>query len=46
MKRLEDKLGHDVKAVEVHLRESLLRSGSKELAPFVHIGLTSEDTKE
>jgi adenylosuccinate lyase len=44
IKRLEDKLGHDVKAVEVFLREWLLRSSSRKLAPFVHIGLTSEDT--
>jgi adenylosuccinate lyase len=44
VRRLEASLGHDVKAVEVYLRESLKRSGVKELAPFVHIGLTSEDT--
>ena len=41
---LEAELGHDVKAVEVYIRESLLRSGAAPLAPFVHIGLTSEDT--
>ncbi len=45
IKKLEARLGHDVKAVEVYLRDSLARSGPKELAPFVHIGLTSEDTK-
>ena len=44
LKRLEGKLGHDVKAVEVFLREALKRSGRRELAPFVHLGLTSEDT--
>jgi adenylosuccinate lyase len=44
IKKQEDKLGHDVKAVEAFLRESLLHSDSKKLAPFVHIGLTSEDT--
>lgn len=44
VKRLEGKLGHDVKAVEVYVRDALLRSGSKSLAPFVHLGLTSEDT--
>ncbi len=42
--RLEEKLGHDVKAVEVYLREALQKSGSPALAPFVHLGLTSEDT--
>ncbi|MDE1857786.1 MAG: adenylosuccinate lyase [Thaumarchaeota archaeon] len=42
--RLEAKLGHDVKAVEVYLRGALQKSGSPALAPFVHLGLTSEDT--
>ena len=44
IKRLERKLGHDVKAVEVFIRSRLLDSGSRPLAPFVHLGLTSEDT--
>ena len=44
IERLEEKLGHDVKAVEVYVRESLMSSGSRALAPFVHLGLTSEDT--
>ena len=44
LEKLEAKLGHDVKAVEVYIRESLLASGSPALAPFVHLGLTSEDT--
>ncbi len=44
VKRLEDELGHDVKAVEVYLRVRLQKAGAKSLAPFVHIGLTSEDT--
>jgi len=43
VKRLEEKLGHDVKAVEVFLRDSIGRT-APELAPYVHIGLTSEDT--
>ncbi len=42
--RLEAKLGHDVKAVEVFMRDRLVRPGSRSLAPFVHLGLTSEDT--
>ena len=42
--KLEGKLGHDVKAVEVYLREALQKSGLPALAPFVHLGLTSEDT--
>ncbi len=44
IKRLELKLGHDVKAVEVYIRESLGGSSSAQLAPYVHLGLTSEDT--
>ncbi len=44
LKRLEEELGHDVKAVEVHLRELLKRSGAQSLSAFVHLGLTSEDT--
>jgi len=44
VKALESKLGHDVKAVEVFIREALKKSGVPDLAPYVHIGLTSEDT--
>ena len=44
VRKLEAELGHDVKAVEVHLRGQLEASGSKRLAPYVHLGLTSEDT--
>lgn len=44
IKKLERKLGHDVKAVEVYIRGELLKSGCGSLAPFVHLGLTSEDT--
>jgi len=44
VKSLEEKLGHDVKAVEVFIRDSLLSGPRGDLAPFVHLGLTSEDT--
>lgn len=44
VKALEADLGHDVKAVEIFLRESLKRAGAGELGPYVHLGLTSEDT--
>ena len=44
VKALEAKLGHDVKAVEVFLRNSLKHAGAGELGPYVHLGLTSEDT--
>ena len=42
--RLEKKLGHDVKAVEIYLRKKLRHSNANVLAPYVHLGLTSEDT--
>jgi adenylosuccinate lyase len=44
VRKLEKKLGHDVKAVEVYLRDSLSHSSARGLAPYVHLGLTSEDT--
>jgi adenylosuccinate lyase len=44
IEKIEGKLGHDVKAVEVYIRGSLQESGAASLAPFVHLGLTSEDT--
>jgi adenylosuccinate lyase len=44
VKKLERDLGHDVKAVEVFLRGRLRRSKNTKLAPYVHLGLTSEDT--
>jgi adenylosuccinate lyase len=44
IKSLERKVGHDVKAVEIYLRESFSKDGARSLAPYVHLGLTSEDT--
>jgi adenylosuccinate lyase len=44
VKALEADLGHDVKAVEVFLRDSLESAGAGKLGPYVHLGLTSEDT--
>jgi len=44
VKTLEKMVGHDVKAVELFIRESLKERGSSKLGPFVHLGLTSEDT--
>jgi adenylosuccinate lyase len=44
LKATEEKVGHDVKAVEVYIRDSLENSGSGRLAGYVHLGLTSEDT--
>jgi adenylosuccinate lyase len=41
---LEERLGHDVKAAETLIRESLEGAGAGDLGPYVHLGLTSEDT--
>lgn len=43
IKRIEGRTGHDVKAIELFLR-SALRKKAPALTPFVHLGLTSEDT--
>jgi len=44
VKSIERRVGHDVKAVELFVRESLNAEGAAILAPYVHLGLTSEDT--
>jgi len=44
IKRIEERLGHDVKAVEIYVRKCLRDSKAKALAPYVHLALTSEDT--
>jgi adenylosuccinate lyase len=43
VKRIESSVGHDVKAVELFIRQKIRKSKSAKLAPFVHLGLTSED---
>ncbi len=43
VKWLESSIGHDVKAVELYVRKKIRQSRSAKLAPFVHLGLTSED---
>lgn len=43
IKEIEKKTGHDVKALEIYLREKLKAKGAGELSPYVHLGLTSED---
>ncbi len=42
-KEIEDKLGHDVKAIEYLLREKLSNVGLGKIVHLVHLGLTSED---
>jgi len=43
VKEIEGEVGHDVAAVARFLREELHKLDVGELAPYVHIGLTSED---
>ena len=44
VKAIEGRVGHDVKAVELYLQDRLEAFGASGLSPFVHLGLTSEDT--
>ena len=44
VKAIEARVGHDVKAVELYLQGRLEAAGTSKLSPFVHLGLTSEDT--
>jgi adenylosuccinate lyase len=44
IKKIEEKINHDVKAIEYFLRRKLEKINLKELIPFIHFGLTSEDT--
>ena len=43
VRRLEDELGHDVKAIEYVLRSKLKGIGLEHYAHLIHLGLTSED---
>lgn len=43
IKRVESKTHHDVKAVEYYLQTKLTPTTLKDLIPFIHFGLTSED---
>jgi len=44
VKRFENITKHDVKACEYYIREELKNSGLERIIPYIHIGLTSEDT--
>ncbi|MEM0287124.1 MAG: lyase family protein [Nitrososphaerota archaeon] len=43
IKEIEKRVGHDVKAVELFIRNRFNKEGLNSLSPYVHIGLTSED---
>jgi Adenylosuccinate lyase (EC 4.3.2.2) len=40
IKELEEKIKHDVKAIEIFLKEKI---DDKKVSPYIHFGLTSED---
>jgi len=43
IKEIEEKINHDIKAVEYFLREKFNRKKLEDLTAFIHLGLTSED---
>lgn len=43
VKKIEGKINHDVKAVELYVAEKLKEAGLEKIVSYVHIGCTSED---
>lgn len=43
IKKLENNINHDVKAVEYYLKDRFEKLGLSELSSHIHLGLTSED---
>ena len=43
VKKIEEVTRHDVKAMERHLRDKLMKTSLKDVMEMVHFGLTSED---
>ena len=43
IKKIEDKINHDLKAVEYFIKEKFKKLGLEEYKEFVHYGLTSQD---
>lgn len=43
IKRIEEKTKHDVKAVEIYLRQKLEKTSLRDVLEMIHFGLTSED---
>ncbi|GAB4219396.1 MAG: adenylosuccinate lyase [Candidatus Microgenomates bacterium] len=43
IKNIEEKINHDVKAVEYYLQGKLTTTTLKDIVTFIHFGLTSED---
>ena len=43
IRKIEDVVNHDVKAVELYIRDKLLECGLNKCINFIHFGLTSQD---
>ena len=43
VQKIDERINHDVKAVEVYLREKLLKTTLKDVEHYVHFCLSSED---
>lgn len=43
VKKIEEKINHDVKAVEYYLQKKLIKTSLKDIVFFIYFGLTSED---
>lgn len=43
IKKIEKKLNHDVKAVEVYFRDKISQTSLSDITEFIHFGITSED---
>ncbi len=44
VKKIEEEIVHDVKAVEYYIRSKLEKTSLKDVTSFIHFGMTSEDT--
>src|SRR5437762_1628085 len=43
IKKIEEKINHDTKAVEYYFKGYLINLGLEDLSEWIHFGLTSED---
>lgn len=43
IKKIEQKVNHDVKSIEYYIKDKLIEKGYSEYAPLIHFGLTSQD---
>lgn len=43
IRKIEDVVNHDVKAIEIYIRDKLLECGLEKCIHYIHFGLTSQD---